>query len=635
VIRLASNRLTRCIVLVASTLLFSTVCLGQSRTYSTSADFNSGVLFNVNSNTPDQLELNAAQNIVPLPFLWIANAGEDTESKFDTTQFTDGGGVSRPGKEIARYRTWFNVGTHGAFSGPAPSRTAVDGDGNVYVANRHFDGRPASVMKILFTGGIDRNNNGIIDTSTDTNNNGVIDPAEIIPLVDNNPANGLLDQAELADERVAWLVQVGPNGGLGRSLSIAPDGSIWVGLFSSRLYYKLSPTDGSILAGPISVGNNTPYGSVVDGTGRLWGASISNNLLELNTNTNAVTAVHIRPSMTDYGIALGNDGTGLRVYQASFSGSRTFSKFAPGPNTFTFPAAISINCYGISTDPAGNVYVSGSTFGSTFGCTKFSPAGTIIWSSTAQAGATGGDQRGAIIDANGDVWVVNLPNNRISKYRGSDGAPLGTLPTGLSPYTYSDASGQQFLGLTTQTGNWSVVFDSGRAGATWGSVNWNSQEPTGTAIVVQVRADNVQANLPSRTFSSNLTNGGSFCGSQSGRFIEVKATFTRAPGVVNPPILYDLSVGTCPLTVSGLIARAKPGKVNLVWPQTAGSGSYLVFRKLPSDSQFTQIGTSLTGVYLDNTVINGVTYQYTVQSVVNQIASANSNIASVLIPTPL
>ncbi|MDX1925532.1 MAG: hypothetical protein SFV81_03380 [Pirellulaceae bacterium] len=617
-------------------LNLSSAAIGQSKTYTTNADFDLGIFFNVNHDIPNQLQLNPVNAIVPLPFLWIANAGDDTESKFDTTQFTDSNGVSRPGKELARYRTWFAPpGPHGAFAGPAPSRTAVDGEGNVYVANRHFDGRPASVMKILFTGGIDRNGNGVIDTSTDSNGNGVIDPSEIIPLVDTN-GNGFPDQSELADERVAWLVRVGPNNGLGRSLSLAPDGSIWVGLFNSREYYKLDPTDGHVLAGPISVGRNTPYGSVVDGSGRLWGASINDNLLELDTTTNLVTNVYTHSGWSDYGIALGNDGTGLRVYQASFSGARTFSKFDPVTHSFSYPAAFPMDCYGISTDPAGNIFVSGSNVsGSTRGCTKFSPSGTVIWSKAPQPGATSGDQRGAIVDANGDVWIVNHPDDRISKYKGSDGTPLGTLPTGDAPYTYSDASGQQFLGQTTQTGNWSVVFDSGRTGATWGSVNWHSLEPANTAINVQVRADDILASLPIKNFSSNLTNGASFCGLQSGRFIEVKVTFTRAPGVLEPPILFDLSVGTCPLSVTGLAARAKPGKVNLTWPGTAGSSTYKIFRKLASGGDFAQIGTSLTGIYLDTTVTNGQTYQYAVQSVVNQIASSNSNVATVLVPNPL
>jgi DNA-binding beta-propeller fold protein YncE len=60
--------------------------------------------------------------------MWIANAGEDSVSKWDTTN----------NKELARYHTWFDSYTHGAWEGAAPSRTAVDSQGNVYVANRAY-----------------------------------------------------------------------------------------------------------------------------------------------------------------------------------------------------------------------------------------------------------------------------------------------------------------------------------------------------------------------------------------------------------------------------------------------------------------------------------------------------------------
>jgi DNA-binding beta-propeller fold protein YncE len=248
---------------------------GPTKTYTTNADFDLGLLFNLNHTVnSDQLQLNA--QISTFPLLWVANSGEDTVSKIDTNT----------GKEVGRYRTWFNVGLHDAWTGPAPSRTAVDAAGNCYVANRHFDGRPAEVMKILASGFIDRNGNGIMETSTDSNNNGVIDGSELMPLIDSN-GNGIVDPSEIQDERIAWIVQVGPGNGIGRSLSIAPDGSIWVGLYNSQAYYKLDPTTGAQLAGPISVAPNRPYGSVIDASGILWGSGWNSyNMVKLDTNTN-------------------------------------------------------------------------------------------------------------------------------------------------------------------------------------------------------------------------------------------------------------------------------------------------------------------------------------------------------------
>jgi len=233
----------------------------SSRTYTLDADFAEGILVNVNyTDVPDQLQLNEAATTYPV--MWIANGGEDSVSKWDTNN----------NKELARYHTWFgSLGDHGSWAGASPSRTCVDAEGNCYVANRHFDGLPADVIKIFANEWIDRNGNGVLDTSTDINGNGTIEPGEMLPMTDTN-GNNIIDDIEILDERIAWAVTIGPAGGLGRSLAIDPNGNIWLGLFNAKEYYKLSSADGSILAGPIDVtgaplnpfDDHTPYGALVD-----------------------------------------------------------------------------------------------------------------------------------------------------------------------------------------------------------------------------------------------------------------------------------------------------------------------------------------------------------------------------------
>ena len=140
---------------------------------------------------------------------------------------------------------WFDgtaVHIGDAWGGAAPSRTAVDKDGNAYVANRGFQnyGYPgwAYVFKVLNSGFIDRNGNGTADTSTDTSGNGRIEPSEMKPLTDTN-TNGVIEASELKDERVAWAVRV-PDGVDGQDEA----GRLWDVLWMFRHGARLTQYEG-------------------------------------------------------------------------------------------------------------------------------------------------------------------------------------------------------------------------------------------------------------------------------------------------------------------------------------------------------------------------------------------------------
>jgi fibronectin type 3 domain-containing protein len=66
--------------------------------------------------------------------------------------------------------------------------------------------------------------------------------------------------------------------------------------------------------------------------------------------------------------------------------------------------------------------------------------------------------------------------------------------------------------------------------------------------------------------------------------------------------------------VSDLVARAKPGKVQLVWTHT-GAHHYNVYRGTVSGGPYLKIAstTSTYCTYLDHTVVNGMTYYYVVR----------------------
>lgn len=529
----AAGSMAAALGILATMLAAGDLARADSITYTTDADFDLGMLNGVNHDPPnnDQLQPNIPPGTT-FPILWIANAGEDTVSKIDTE--TPSMPVPSGGCEVARYRTGFGPAgvagafvpfPHGAFSGPAPSRTTVDLDGNVYVANRHFDGKPAEVVKVLTDGFIDRNGNGVIDTSTDADGNCQIGPAEILPLEDSN-GNGFIEDSEIQDERIAWIVQVGTAGGIGRSLCIDTAGTIWLGLFSTQEYFRLNPADGSILAGPIAA-NVSTYGCLVDSQGRLWSANLGTTLGELDTTIPATVATHSHAGLGfNYGIAIGED----KVYLANSSG-RSYTEFDPATGTFSTPATAFVGTLGISVDAAGDIVLGQTTI------FKFAPNGNVVWSSGNPQGS--GSTRGVVVDANNDIWVVNLSNNNVSKFNGATGAFEGALPVGVFPYTYSDATGFAVRNITTPTGIWTVEQDSGEVGTTWGQVSWNDDIPAGAMIVVRVRAADTVAGLDLQSFVE-VANGGD--ANLTGRFLEAQVRLTAPGPGISGPTLFDITL---------------------------------------------------------------------------------------------
>ena len=545
-------------MLSLSCLLGLTVADARTpKIFTTTADWNAGDRFNtigVNDAANGKLQLVDPGQIQTFPTLWPANAAEDTVTKFDTNI----------NKEVGRYRTWFNQGIHGVFSGPAPSRTAVDADGNVYVVNRHFDGRRIFVMKILTSnvGADDRDGNGVIDTAIDVNNNGVVTGAEILPLTDDGgvsagspggiAGDGIPQIQEFHDERIKWVREIpGSEGRLGRSCAIDPAGNIWVGSYSPGAYWKLSSATGAITAGPVAAsgtgGGMTPYGAVVDSRGMLWSAGLSTLVGQLNTNT--ATWVATRNSgRSNYGIAL--DNARNRVYLGQGAPYTLLSGIDTVTPTFSFPAS-GTDGAGISTAANGDILVHGSnssfpnfvnggagtSSGSGVGMTRFRPDHSVAWSSSSQPGANDFGQRGIAPDANGDIFTINLDTSNVSKYRGADGAHLGVFPIGTNPYSYSDLSGSTFS-VTNPSGTWTEEHADTFRGQKDCIVTLTSAGP-GT-IKIELAGSNVSG-VPGPFV---LATPGAVVPGVAGKFITVRVTLTAANQAT--PMIQDLTLDSCP-----------------------------------------------------------------------------------------
>lgn len=176
-----------------------------------------------------------------------------------------------------------------------PSRTTVDFNGDMWVANRAF-GYQQSVTKIAgeLDRCIDRNGNSVIDTSSDVNGDGII-------TTDCNEDN-IADDAStvcvgalsheffgLDDECVLFTVNIGGLDEYGRALALAPSSmevyppppsDAWVGTWKNGMFYKVDGSTGEIVTSvqiqPQSGVASNPYGAAIDRYGILWAPNVGN-----------------------------------------------------------------------------------------------------------------------------------------------------------------------------------------------------------------------------------------------------------------------------------------------------------------------------------------------------------------------
>jgi hypothetical protein len=396
------------------------------------------------------------------PFIYVANAGDDTVSKIDINWNT----------EVARYATWFNTGTNNliatqsgnAWAGPAPSRIARDSAGNAYVLDRFFSSgtgcaghtwpnnsphRPV-LLKIAPSAGSPTSVGSVLSI-TDTNNNDDI------------------DSGEAADKAILWAKPVGQptdNIGVGRALAVDTTGNLWVGMYCTKQYYKVDANTGNMIppaGNPVPTGAHTPYGCAVDLNGKLWSVDEKNTLAEIDTISN--TFVGVKPhSGVNYSLSIFNDCSSspptVKVYISNRDDDtgntgKTYIVYDPQTGTFT-NAPLSSNylfaSVAIGVDSHGDI-VSGKWNGIDGGrVIKTSPSGAVKWDTKALGTTVStSDLRGIIIDANDDVWAVHRVGNRVVKYSGANGAKLAAITIGDSPYTYGNVPPPTCNGTATPT----------------------------------------------------------------------------------------------------------------------------------------------------------------------------------------
>lgn len=217
--------------------------------FSVDADFDVGKLVNLNhDDVHDQLQLD--NKSTAFNFIWIPCSGLGTLLKIDTIS----------GHVLGAYRTTPENQQWGD-----PSRTTVDHDGSVWLSNRaDVYNSSGSVIHIGLNENNqchDRNNNGVIDTSTG------IDDVRSWDTLDVNTAE---------DECIVHYTKVNSLGT--RHVSVDAKNDVWVSGYSLQNFDLIKggkfdiPGSGTIIRSEESV-DYGGYGGLVGMDGVIWSAA--------------------------------------------------------------------------------------------------------------------------------------------------------------------------------------------------------------------------------------------------------------------------------------------------------------------------------------------------------------------------
>lgn len=487
--------------------------------YTSLDDFSEGILSpELNySNSEDKLHL--LNKDITFPFIWIPN-NNGTVSKIN----------SLTGEEIARYIVWPSKDKATLYNGP--SRTAIDLDGNCWVANRGL----GTIVKIGSKENLqfeDRNKNGICDTCIDLNNNGIIDDNEVLPWGEDECV--LKEILLFGDNPGAYTPgtysKEYSNSIFPRALAIDKNNNLWVGAYDLKKYYKIDCVTGSILSViDLNDWNHHPYGAVIDKYGFLWsssGPSEEKNLIKIDTNKEIVVSkISNLQELTPYCLALDK-------FDHLFLSGWTSNKLARlniiNDNLdWVYSDSKNLNnSRGITCTSDGDVWIANSGNNTV---ARYSNNGNFIVSIPAAKNPTA-----LSVDNMGNIWVCGLTDENIYMIDSLTNtiSLVKDIPNSDGHNAYSDMTGIISRTITNKIGRWTVIYDSKSINTLWEKISWDSEEPTGTLITVKVRTSIDKINWSNWKLVSNNSSLKSIL---PGRFLHIEATFKIISGNISPSL---------------------------------------------------------------------------------------------------
>jgi streptogramin lyase len=297
-----------------------------------------------------------------------------------------------------------------ATTGSTAYGIAMDGDGNVYTANRYSD----NVSKIT--------PDGIITTAGTTG----AGPRGITLDVDGNIYTANLDANTVSKIALDGTSTVlGTTGLKPRGIAVDTAGNVYTSNTDSDTVSKITPAGASTIFGTTG---NTPVAIAIDANGNLYTANVDSDTVSKITAGGISTILGVTGS-GPRGITVDADGN---VYTAN-QDSDDVSKIAPDGTTTTL-ATTGAGPRGIAIDAAGNIYTANRDADNV---SKITPDGN-----SGILGAVALRPRGIAVDTDGNVFTSSTSSNTLSKITDTSTATFAAT---------GDTSPITITGLTNDT----------------------------------------------------------------------------------------------------------------------------------------------------------------------------------------
>ena len=383
----------------------------------------------------------------------------------------------------------------------------------------------------------------------------------------------------------------------------------------------LSPTPSSISLGNVTVGTNSSQSETL-----------------VNNGGTSVTISAASVSGTGFSLA----GLSLPVTLAAGQGTSFNVAFAPAV-TGAVSGAITITSNGSNPNLSVPVSGTGVSLGTLSPNPSSLPLGSVAIGNNASLTETLSNTGGSsltisqanVSGAGFSISGLNLPATLTPNQSVTFTAIFAPTTSGTANGSLAIVSNASDSNLTiglSGTGTATAQLSLSQTSLSFGTIPDGSSSALNASLTVAGS---------SVTVSSATSSSGEFVLSgislpvtiPAGQSVPFTVTFTPSvPGSASGNLTFTSNASGSP-SVQALSGTGQPW-VGLSWQASSGAASYNVYRKLPTDQNYTQINNGdNTTTYTDSNVTAGITYNYVVTAVSSENQeSSYSNMAQAAVP---